>query len=129
MRRSPLRPRSKKTAAKYVQRRRLVVQMLDEFPWCARCYWSRAVDLHELKNRSQGGDLLDPDQIVTLCRQCHQWVTENPKAAHDTGWTFWSHETPVKPSGCECGKPVPFDGGAEGVCECCSTCSPTEESP
>lgn len=25
---------------------------------------------------------------------------------------------------CSCGKPVPEDGGKEGVCECCSTCSP-----
>jgi hypothetical protein len=24
---------------------------------------------------------------------------------------------------CSCGKPFPEDGGAEGVCECCSTCT------
>jgi len=24
---------------------------------------------------------------------------------------------------CSCGKPFPEDGGAEGICECCSTCN------
>ena len=97
MKRTALRPRSKKRAAEMVQRRKLIAELLERFPWCARCYWARSVDLHELKNRSQGGDFLDREQIVTLCRECHQWVTENPAQAHESGWTFWSHETVVKP--------------------------------
>lgn len=92
MKRTPLRSRSKKQSAIYVQRRKLVAEMLEQFPWCARCYWDRSVDLHELKNRSQGGDLLDPEGIVTLCRRCHEWVTTHPQAAHDTGFTKWSWE-------------------------------------
>lgn len=28
---------------------------------------------------------------------------------------------------CECGKSAPFDGGAEGICECCSTCATPDE--
>lgn len=97
MRRTPLKARSKKQAAKYVQRRKLVADLLERFPWCARCYWERSVDLHELKNRSQGGDILDPAEIVTVCRTCHQWITENPAKAHETGWTFWSFEPVTKP--------------------------------
>ena len=97
MKRTPLRARSKKRASQMVQRRKLVAELLERFPWCARCYWNRSVDLHELKNRSQGGDFLDPEQIVTLCRECHQWVTENPAKAHEAGWTFWSFEPVVKP--------------------------------
>ena len=98
MKRSPIKARSKKTAAKYVLRRKLVAEMLERYPWCARCFWNRSVDLHELKNRSQGGDVLDPEQIVCLCRCCHQFVTENPAAAHAEGFTFWSYEPVVKPS-------------------------------
>lgn len=94
MRRTSLRPRSKKTEAKYTQRRKLVAEMLARFPWCARCYWVRSVDLHELKRRSQGGDILDPEQIVTVCRECHTWIGENPLLAHEGGWTYWSYETP-----------------------------------
>ena len=79
------------------RRRTLVTDLLGRYPWCARCYWNRSVDLHELKNRSQGGDFLDPEQIVTLCRECHDWVTTHPTEAHETGWTFWSYEPIVKP--------------------------------
>ena len=97
MKRTPLRPRSKKRASEMVQRRKLVTELLERFPWCARCFWVRSVDLHELKNRSQGGDFLDPEQIVTLCRECHEWITRSPAAAHEAGWTFWSFEPVVKP--------------------------------
>lgn len=98
MKRTALRSRSKKREAVYRQRRKLVAELLERFPWCARCYWNRSVDLHELKNRSQGGDLLDPTQIVTLCRECHEWVTTHPLEAHEDGWTFWSYEPVVKPA-------------------------------
>lgn len=91
-RRAALRARSKKQAALYVQRRRLVAQLLETYPWCQRCFVERAVDCHELKNRSQGGDPLDPTGIAPLCRPCHTWVTEHPKKAHEEGWTRWSYE-------------------------------------
>lgn len=35
----------------------------------------------------------------------------------------------TRPDSCECGKPVPFDGGKAGVCECCSTCTTTGGTP
>lgn len=97
MKRTPLRPRSKKRQAVYRQRRKLVAEMLERYPWCARCLWNRSVDLHELKNRSQGGDFLDPEQIVTVCRECHDWITTHPAEAHAGGWTYWSHEDITKP--------------------------------
>ena len=98
MKRAPLRPRSQKRASEMIQRRKLVKELLERFPQCARCHSNQSVDLHELKNRSQGGDFLDAEQIVTLCRECHRWVTENPLKAHGEGWTFWSHEVVVKPT-------------------------------
>ena len=75
-----------------VKRRKLVAQLLKTYPWCQRCFVERAVDCHELKRRSQGGDPLDPTGIATLCRPCHSWVTENPLKAREEGWTRWSWE-------------------------------------
>jgi hypothetical protein len=92
LRRTPLRAKSKKRQRQDVLRRKLVAQLLETYPWCQRCFVERAVDCHELKNRSQGGDPLDPTGIATLCRPCHIWVTEHPQAAHDEGWTRWSYE-------------------------------------
>jgi hypothetical protein len=94
VKRTALRSRSKKREAAMRDRRKLVAEMLERYPWCARCLWNRSVDLHELKNRSQGGDFLDPDQIVTVCRDCHHWIGANPLLAHEGGWTYWSHEAP-----------------------------------
>lgn len=89
---TPLRAQSKKRQRDAVIRRRLVAELLETYPWCQRCFVERAVDCHELKNRSQGGDPLDPTGIATLCRPCHTWVTEHPQKAHDEGWTRWSFE-------------------------------------
>lgn len=66
----------------YVHRRRLVAQLLADFPVCqikVRCRGARAVDVHERLKRSRGGDILDPIQahMVTACRACHDW-TEDP---------------------------------------------------
>lgn len=89
---TPLRARSKKRQQQSPVRRALVQQLLETYQWCQRCFVERAVDCHEIKNRSQGGDPLDPTGIATLCRPCHTWVTEHPLAAHDEGWTRWSYE-------------------------------------
>ena len=90
-----MKARSVKMQRLYVQRRELVKRMLLAHPVCQRCQANRAVDVHELRNRSQGGDLLDETGVVTLCRGCHQTVTENPVAAHEQGWTHWSCCLPI----------------------------------
>jgi len=60
---------------------------------CARCYRHLPLDGHELVRRSQHrAALTDPDLIVGLCRGCHTYVTENPQAAHDEGWSIWGWE-------------------------------------
>jgi hypothetical protein len=92
VRRTPLRLKSKKRQQQDVLRRKLVAHLLETYPWCVRCFVERAVDCHELKRRSQGGDPLDPTGIATLCRTCHTWVTEHPLSAHEEGWHRWSYE-------------------------------------
>lgn len=91
MRRKPVRlnQRSAKRADEYARpggRRDLVAAMLAARPRCeARvlCRGARAVDVHERLSRARGGSILDPEQahMVTACRACHDWITQNPKAA------------------------------------------------
>jgi hypothetical protein len=80
-----LRPRSKKTAAKYRDRRLLVAELLEQRPWCEirwddRCQ-GRAVDVDEVISRGRGGDYCDPENCQTACRACHSAKHENPLEA------------------------------------------------
>ena len=103
---TPLNKRSKKMSATYVKRRKLVKDRLGEGTECEACMavnvfhriemkkarsWSekpsntsgiivtkQAVDVHEIVNRSQGGDILDEKILLNVCRDCHMFITENP---------------------------------------------------
>ena len=82
--------RSRKMEATYRKRRTLVAQMLDEKPVCERCHAARSVDVHERLSRARGGSILDPRNLVTLCRPCHQYITEHPIEAEAAGWSVHS---------------------------------------
>ena len=87
MNRKPIRPRSKKMEVLYATKRRnLVKRLLAERPICQRCLSDRSQDIHELKSRARGGSITDLDNLVALCRTCHNWVTQNPKEAKEQGW-------------------------------------------
>ena len=71
-----MRYRSAKKEKEYVERRKLVVRLLEEKPWCEACpvfaehdekkmyKRNQSSDLHELKRRSQGGSILDEENII-----------------------------------------------------------------
>ena len=44
--------------------------------------WS---DGHEIVKRSAGGDPLDPDNVLLVCRRCHMWIEANPALARERG--------------------------------------------
>lgn len=44
-----------------------------------------SVDVHEILARSAGGSILDEGNVLCLCRQCHDWIGNNPKAALELG--------------------------------------------
>ena len=92
MKRTPLRPRSAKRQAIYVQRRELVGQMLASFPFCQRCKTKPSQDVHEIKTRARGGSITDPANLAVLCRSCHDWITQNPRQAREDGWLKHSWE-------------------------------------
>ena len=109
MKRSKLRPRSKKTQKLYQQkngRREFVSFMLRRFRICqaslAVCTGASS-DVHEIVPRSAGGkivpefdftqprpkadlDAMWATQWLSLCRACHHFITFNPKFAKENGY-------------------------------------------
>jgi len=69
----------------YRERRKLVAEMLEDAV-CARCEQARASEVHELLSRARGGSILDRDNCVALCHDCHFWVTTHPRDAETQGW-------------------------------------------
>jgi 5-methylcytosine-specific restriction endonuclease McrA len=92
-----MRHRSKKKEAEYKLRRPLVEKLLGERPYCEACpifavhdelvtyVRNRSVDVHELVRRSQGGSILDEDNLMCVCRRCHTRIGNNPQLAFDLG--------------------------------------------
>lgn len=92
-----MRYRSAKKEKEYVERRKLVVRLLKEKPWCEACpvfaehdekkmyKRNQSSDLHELKRRSQGGSILDEENIICVCRPCHTRIGNYPQLAFDLG--------------------------------------------
>jgi hypothetical protein len=89
MKRSPIRPTSKKRDAENRLRKKLRERLLDERPWCeARIKGCTRVgsDLHEIKTRARGGSITDENNILVLCRQCHMIITTEPAFATENGF-------------------------------------------
>ena len=102
--RKAIRKRSKKMSDIYVERRKLVEKVLKERPLCEACrvfaahdekvsfnhHLSR--DLHEIVRRSQGGSILDEDNVLAVCRPCHTRIGNYPQLAFDLGLAKHSWE-------------------------------------
>ena len=92
-----MRHRSKKKEQEYKLRRPLVARLLEQRPYCEACpvfaehdekaIYSRlrSVDIHELKRRSQGGSILEEDNLMAVCRQCHNRIGNYPALAFELG--------------------------------------------
>lgn len=92
-----MRHRSRKKEAEYRLRRPLVARLLEERPWCEACpvfasydgkvSYSRnpGQDVHELVRRSQGGSILDEENLLVVCRPCHRRIGNYPKLAFELG--------------------------------------------
>lgn len=92
-----MRHRSKKKEAEYRLRRPLVARLLEEKPWCEACVKfaehdglttykrNRSSDIHEIVRRSQGGSILDKENLMAVCRPCHTRIGNHPQLAFDLG--------------------------------------------
>lgn len=100
-----MRYRSPKKEAEYRLRRPLVARLLEERPLCEACpvfaehdekpvYRRNAsMDVHELVRRSQGGSILDEDNLMCVCRPCHTRIGNNPQLAFDLGLAKHGYES------------------------------------
>ena len=73
------------------------MRLLEERPLCEACpvfashdgkvvySRQRSVDIHELVRRSQGGSILDENNLLAVCRPCHQRIGNHPQLAFDLG--------------------------------------------
>ena len=97
MKRSRINPVSKKRQQVNVLRRAFVKEILDERTRCEAqipdvcSHW--ATDVHEIMTRARGGSILDPDNVLALCRRCHTFITDNPSFSQENGFTVHSWAT------------------------------------
>lgn len=105
-----MRYRSKKKEAEYRLRRPLVERLLQERPWCEACpifaqhdgirgtyRRSPSVDIHELIRRSQGGSILDEENLMAVCRPCHNRIGNHPALAFELGLAKHGWEKNIDP--------------------------------
>lgn len=94
---APPKKRSKKREKLYEERREFVKKILQERPLCEACrifaahddkatfkiHMSR--DVHEVIRRSQGGSIVDEENVLAVCRPCHVRIGNYPQLAFDLG--------------------------------------------
>lgn len=77
----------------YAARRRV---FLEQNPTCAAAIpdlcTGQATQVHHVISRSRWpGGYLEESNWAALCQACHQWITEHPRDAEDSGWSRPSH--------------------------------------
>lgn len=99
-----MRHRSKKKEAEYRLRRPLVEKLLEEKPYCEACpvfakhdeksvyTRQRSQDIHEIVRRSQGGSILDENNLLAVCRKCHTRIGNYPQLSFELGLARHSWE-------------------------------------
>ena len=86
VRRKRLNPRSRKAIEMAPRRAAFVARILSERPTCeAPGCIKPSADVHEKLTRARGGDILDPLNVLALCRSHHDWVHDHPEKATEMG--------------------------------------------
>ena len=92
-----MRYRSKKKQDEYKLRVPLVKRLLEERPYCEACpifaqhdglvtyVRNKSIDIHEIIRRSQGGSILDEENLLSVCRPCHSRIGREPALAFELG--------------------------------------------
>lgn len=77
------------------QRIPFVIEILDERPFCEKCNVNPSTDVHEILTRGRSGGVkgtawLDKENVLALDRECHTFITDNPKWALENGFVIES---------------------------------------
>lgn len=90
---TPLRPMSARRRAENRERREIAHATFGDAPLCAVPGCGRfADDVHEPLTRARGGSITDPNNMVPLCRSCHDSVQLGPQWAYDLGLMVHSRD-------------------------------------
>lgn len=98
LKRTPLAPRSEKTKRIYREERiPFVKEILSARPLCEICRKRDSVDVHEKLTRGRSGGVkshewLDPENVMAVCRTCHDWIDANKEEAEELGYLIKSHK-------------------------------------
>lgn len=94
MKRTPMRRKSKKRGGVDVWRRNIIIQLVKDRGGDCEARTSacagQAVDAHEKLRRGQGGSIVDPANIILVCRECHDYIHAHPAESYESGWLFRS---------------------------------------
>ena len=87
-------PVSKKRASLNILRRSFVKKILNDRMMCeARIHGCTYMptDVHEILTRGRGGSIIDENNVLALCRNCHHFITNEPAWAKENGFVVsWS---------------------------------------
>lgn len=94
--------RSKKREVEAAERRIVIVEVLardrntcQAGPLVPEVACHGMLDVHEIIPRSAWAKgYLEPTNCLTVCRAHHDWIGDNPSAAHDVGLHAFSWERP-----------------------------------
>lgn len=89
--RKPIAKTSKKKRSEIAERKKLRAEIVDErgsgcqarVPEICRGLFS---DMHEILSRGRGGNPLDKNNILLVCRPCHEMITKNTVWAESKGF-------------------------------------------
>ena len=86
MKRSRIRPVSKKRAAQSSERDECRRTVLARDRLCRAGCGRPSCDVHELgRGAYRSSCWLNPDLCLGMCRECHRWVTDHPTEAQERG--------------------------------------------
>ena len=84
LKRSPIKRKSEKrklTEQEYKKKKELYLSLNRQ---CERCS-KHAIEIHH-KNGRTGNRLIDEEYFMSICRDCHVFLHENPILAREKGW-------------------------------------------
>jgi hypothetical protein len=86
MKRSPLRPMSKKRQNALKEYGEVRKRYLEEHPVCEVCGMKPPAEIHHIHNRGTGGALSDTENFLAVCRYCHEQIHAKPQWSRDHGY-------------------------------------------
>ena len=76
---------SKRRTKQYREYSKVRKEYLEEHSYCEVCY-SPATEIHHKKGKIESL-LTDKNFFLAVCRNCHDWIENNPEKAKEEGYS------------------------------------------